>query len=102
MFAPSPKEIWNNLKRSAKKRNIPFNLTVYDVMLIDWPISCPVLNIPLRWNIGEAKEDSYSVDRIDSSLGYTFDNIEIISLKANRCKNNLTEDEMKKFCLYYS
>lgn len=102
MFAPTPKELWNNLKQSAKKRNIQFDLTVYDIHCIGFPITCPVLNIPLRWNIGEAKDDSYSFDRIDSSLGYTFDNLEIISLKANRAKNNLTEDEMKKFCLYYS
>ena len=100
--APTPKELYAKLKSSAKKRNIQFELTVQDLYQIDFPITCPVLGIPLHWNIGEAKEDSYSFDRIDSTKGYTFDNLEIISLKANRAKNNLNEAEMKKFCLYYA
>ncbi|CAB4222408.1 hypothetical protein UFOVP1655_96 [uncultured Caudovirales phage] len=102
MFPPTPRELYSKLKNSAKKRSIEFDLTIHDLYMIDLPISCPVLGIPLRWNIGEAKDDSYSFDRIDSSKGYTFDNLEVISFKANRCKNNLTEEEMKKFCLYYS
>jgi hypothetical protein len=102
MFPPTPRELYSKLKSSAKKRGIIFDLTIHDLYMISFPISCPVLGIPLRWNIGEAKDDSYSFDRIDSSKGYTFDNLEIISYKANRCKNNLNEEEMKKFCLYYS
>ena len=98
MFPPSPRELYSKLRSSAKKRGIKFELTVHDLYMIDLPITCPVLGIPLRWNIGEAKEDSYSFDRIDSSKGYTFDNLEVISFKANRAKNNLTEDEMKRFC----
>lgn len=102
MFPPTPRELYSKLKSSAKKRGIEFDLTIHDMYMIDLPISCPALGIPLRWNIGETKDDSYSFDRIDSSKGYTFDNLEVISFKANRCKNNLTEEEMKKFCLYYN
>ena len=102
MFPPTPRELYSKLKSSAKKRGIEFDLTIHDMYMIDLPISCPALGIPLRWNIGAAKDDSYSFDRIDSSKGYTFDNLEVISFKANRAKNNLTEEEMKKFCLYYS
>jgi hypothetical protein len=99
---PESKEILQRLKQSAKKRNISFDLTLSDINNLSFPITCPVLGIPLRWNRGEPKDDSYSFDRIDSSLGYTIDNIEIISFKANRAKNNLNEEEMKKFCIYYS
>ena len=99
---PESKEILQRLKQSAKKRNISFDLTLSDINNLSFPITCPVLGIPLRWNRGEPKDDSYSFDRIDSSLGYTIDNIEIISFKANRAKNNLNEEEMKRFCIYYS
>jgi hypothetical protein len=99
---PESKEILQRLKQSAKKRNISFDLTLSDINNLSFPITCPVLGIPLRWNRGEPKDDSYSFDRIDSSLGYTIDNIEVISFKANRAKNNLNEEEMKKFCIYYS
>ena len=96
------KEIIKRLKQSAKKRGIPFDLTTADLDYIGFPLTCPVLNIPLKWNRGEPKEDSYSFDRIDSSLGYTRDNIQILSFKANRAKNNLTIEEMKLFCLYFN
>ena len=58
--------------------------------------------IPLKWNRGIALDNSFSFDRIDSSKGYTLDNLEVISVKANRAKNNLTEEELKKFGLYYA
>jgi len=98
---PEPRTIHSRLKASAKKRNIDFDLSITDIYAIDYPITCPILNIPLGWYRGSARDNSYSFDRIDSSLGYTFDNIQVISLKANRAKNNLSEDEIKKFCSFY-
>lgn len=102
MLAPEPKELFNKIKQSAKKRNIPFEMTVLDFYLIDFPITCPILNIPLKWNKGSALDDNFSFDRIDSAKGYTLENIQIISFRANRAKNNLTKEELKKFGLYYS
>ena len=100
--APEPREMYQRIKSSAKKRGIPFDMTVYDFYLIDFPITCPILNIPLKWNRGTPQDNSYSFDRIDSSKGYVLDNLEVISFRANRAKNNLTEEELKKFGLYYS
>jgi len=101
MYRPEYKEIIRRLKQSAKKRGIEFNLTTTDLDEISFPISCPVLGIPLKWHRGEPKDDSYSFDRKDSSLGYCKDNIEIMSVKANRAKNNLTLEELKKFSQYF-
>lgn len=98
---PEPKQLYNKVKQSARKRNIPFDMTIMDFYHMDFPITCPILGIPLHWNVGQAHDDSYSFDRIDSALGYTFDNIQVISMKANRAKNNLTDDEIKKFCTFY-
>ena len=99
---PEPRELYNRIKKSANKRGIDFQMTIYDFYLIDFPITCPILNIPLKWNRGKPKDNSYSFDRIDSSKGYVLDNLEVISFRANRAKNNLTEEELKKFGLYYS
>lgn len=98
---PEIKQIYNNLKSSAKKRNINFTLTISELSNISFPISCPVLNIPLKWHRNQPQEDSYSFDRIDSSKGYEIDNLIIISVKANRAKNNLSQEEILKFCNYY-
>ena len=95
------KEIIRRLRQSAKKRGIEFDLDERDLDDIGFPISCPILGIPLKWNRGEPKDDSYSFDRIDSSKGYCRDNIQIMSVKANRAKNDLTLEELKKFSQYF-
>jgi hypothetical protein len=99
---PEHKEIIRRLKQSALKRGIYFDLTTQDLDYIGFPLTCPILNVPLKWHRGKAEDDSISFDRIDSSLGYTRDNIQIISWKANRAKNNLTEEELKKFGAFFS
>lgn len=96
MYLPEIKTIYNRLKQSAKSRDIPFDLTLTDLNNLTFPISCPVLGIPLKFNRGKLQDNSYSIDRIDSSLGYTIDNIEVISWRANRLKNDGTIEELQK------
>jgi hypothetical protein len=98
---PETREIYQRLKQSAKRRKIDFTLTIPELNNLSFPITCPVLGMPLKWHRGTAQDDSYSFDRIDSSKGYTIDNIEIISVKANRAKNDLTDSEIQLFCNYY-
>ena len=100
MNIPEVRTLYSRLKNSAKKRNIPFDLNISDMYLISYPLTCPILGLPLRFHKGKAQDDSYSVDRIDSSLGYNIDNIQIISNKANRIKNNATSEELQKFVNY--
>ena len=99
---PDVKTIYNRLKSSAKKRNIPFELTPYDLYHLSYPITCPILNITLKYNRGAQQDDSYSIDRRDSSKGYTNDNIIVISWKANRLKSNATTEEMNKIAEFYN
>lgn len=83
-------------RRRANKKGLDFDLTENDIII---PKVCPILNIPLlqEWKPDRhhIKEAGYpSVDRIDSSKGYTKDNIQIISWRANSLKNNATLQEM--------
>ena len=96
MYLPEIKTIYNRLKQSAKKRNIPFDLTITQLNELTFPITCPILGIPLKFNRGQQKDDSYSIDRIDSTHGYTIDNIEVISWRANRLKNDGTTIEIQQ------
>jgi hypothetical protein len=43
-----------------------------------------------------ADDNSYSIDRVDNTRGYTMDNICIMSLKANKMKSNGTLEELVK------
>ena len=102
MRIPEIRYIYNNLKSSAKKRGIEFNLSLVDLNGLTFPVSCPILGIPLRFNIGQMRDDSYSIDRIDSSKGYEIDNIIVISNRANRCKSNLSYEELEKIGKFYN
>lgn len=95
------KVLLNQLRASAKKRGIEFNLTTADIDDIGIPISCPVLGIPLKFNKGKPLDDSISFDRIASTKGYTKDNVIIVSNRVNKLKSNSTYEEMKKIFEYY-
>ena len=101
MYQPDIRTIYKNLKGSAKRRGIPFEIQLTDLYELSFPVTCPVLGMPLRFNRGSVADDSFSIDRIDSAKGYTLDNIEVISYRANRLKNNATLDEIHMISQYY-
>ena len=39
-----------------------------------------------------------SLDRIDNSKGYAKENVRFVSLMANYCRNEFTDQEVKMFC----
>jgi hypothetical protein len=82
----------NAARARSKKSGVEFDLTVDDFEI---PDVCPLLGIELYVADGRktVKYNSASLDRIDSSRGYTKDNIWIISFKANTMKSNSTLDE---------
>lgn len=91
-------------KTRAKQQNIPFNLTIEDIVI---PEFCPILGIKLSLDkLGKDKNgtrDFYvpSVDKIVPELGYVKGNIMIISMKANVMKNDATKEELLAFCKYF-
>lgn len=95
-------ELYNHYKSSAARRNIEFGLTKMDFYDLSYPLTCPVLGIPLAHNTGRACDNSYSIDRIDSSQGYIKDNIIVISHRANTLKNNATLQELRQLVDFYS
>jgi hypothetical protein len=76
----------------AKQKGIEFSLTRDDIKI---PELCPYLLVPLT--IAGERKHSPSIDRIDPSLGYSKDNIEIISTLANSMKWNSTREELIQF-----
>jgi len=96
------KQLYNHLKSSAKKRNIIFDLEMSDLNNLSFPITCPVLDIPIFFNSGKAQDNSISIDRIDSKRGYIKDNIVVVSNRANTLKRDATLDEMQRLVEFYS
>lgn len=70
-------------------------LTINDIKI---PERCPIMDQPLQYIPGGYSDYSPSVDRKDSTKGYTPDNIWVISSIANRMKWNATKEQLLTFC----
>lgn len=86
-------EMWYNASRRGKE----FTISIEDIHI---PDKCPVLGIPLSKGKGSMTDNSPSLDRVDSSRGYTPDNIRVISFRANRLKNSFSIEEMEAVLKY--
>lgn len=82
-------------KARAKKKGLEFTITKEDVVI---PEVCPILGY--KFVIGGEGQNkcSPSIDRIDSSKGYTPDNIQIVSRLYNSMKWDSTQEELIHFC----
>ena len=90
-------------KRVSKEKNLPHNLTP-DYIKSIWPADnkCPVFGTEFqKARRGESRDCSASLDRIIPELGYVEGNVIVISLKANRMKNNGTLEELRLLANFY-
>lgn len=89
------KKLWYTAKHTAPQRNLEFTITPEDIII---PTHCPYLGVELlTYTIEGRQKYKASLDRIDSSKGYTPDNIQVISDLANRMKQNATTKELLAF-----
>ncbi|QKF94337.1 hypothetical protein QKU48_gp0879 [Fadolivirus algeromassiliense] len=93
-------DIKNNLDKRSKK--LKFDITEDDIkqLYIKQEGRCLLSGIKMTY-IGYQSNSSnkinpfnISIDRIDSSKGYTKDNIQLICSAVNRMKSDLTDDEL--------
>lgn len=79
----------------ASKMGLEHTIELLDIEI---PRVCPYLEIELVRNNRQGPTDtSPTLDRIDNNLGYIKGNVQVISYKANRMKNNATTEELLVF-----
>ncbi len=95
------KRLLRGAKERSHNKNLSFDLTLEFLEEISNIETCPVFKTKLEWEYNHEKhgiqknlENRPSIDRIDSSKGYTKDNVKIISWKANRLKNVSNQQEL--------
>ena len=76
-------------KNRSKEAGLAFDIKLEDIKI---PSRCPLLDILLVVGGGH---NSPSLDRIDSAVGYTRDNVWVISWRANALKNDATLAELE-------
>jgi hypothetical protein len=90
----------NGVKKRALKTNKLFNLDedfIKDLLEVKQEYKCNVTNINIKlFNRKHEKSlaHSASLDRIDSKLGYTKDNVQWVSLGINYMKMDYSDDEL--------
>jgi hypothetical protein len=88
---------WRLKKANALRAGIDFSIQFSE---IDFPTHCPVLGIKLDYENESKKENSPSFDRKDKTKGYEVGNVGIISLRANRIKNDGSATEHRLIADY--
>lgn len=99
-----PVSFFNKNVRSARKRKLEFELTIEDI----WDIyekqnkKCFYTNFPIGFNDQTLScgilGSSASVDRIDSSKGYTKDNCCLVFKDINFMKQDFSKDKFIYYC----
>lgn len=88
------KALLEGIKSRAKKLNVPFDLKHEDIVI---PEFCPILGIKIESaGTGSDRWSNPSVDRIIPELGYTKENIAVMSYRANMIKSNGTAEEHER------
>ena len=88
----------SDAKVRARKKGLQFNIELADIVV---PNHCPYLNILLVTDNDCKRDDSPTLDRIVPSLGYVKGNVEVISERANRIKNDATPTELLRIAIRY-
>ena len=95
---------WTGIKRHASDRNLDFNLTIEEAWdqlvrqnmrcaLTGWEISVKGHKVQGRYTTRTA-----SLDRIDSTRGYSKDNIQWLHKQVNKSKMNFTQKDFIQMC----
>lgn len=100
------KSFFNLYKYGAERRNIPFEITIQDAYR-KWEDQCGVcaisgIKLILKrdmikkgnWRVIDFEGITASLDRIDSTKGYTPDNIQWVHKIVNIMKSNMTDKEL--------
>lgn len=88
------KKLLIQARARAKRKNIEFSLSLEDIVI---PDKCPLLEIDFVVGTKNDYEFTHSLDRIDSTKGYTKNNIWVITKLANSMKNSASRQELLTF-----
>lgn len=87
--------VLSKIKTAAKKRNLECNLTIDDLntLIQKQNFKCALSGLPIK-----IEDASASLDRINSEIGYTLNNIQFIYKPYNVMKSILKQDEFIELC----
>jgi hypothetical protein len=85
-------QLLRNASKRAKDKGLVFSIVKEDIVI---PDVCPLLGIKIMIANHTANDNSPSLDRIIPEKGYTKENIQVVSQRANRIKDNASLEELE-------
>lgn len=84
----------NAAKQRAEQLGLPFDLHEHadDMKKRISALKCELTGLPLKVNGGRRQFNSVSIDRIDPSAGYVYENVRVIAWSLNAAFGNWGED----------
>lgn len=93
--------VWNKLQADAKRRGLLFTLKIDDAwrLFLAQERRCALTGLYLHFSSrGFPADGNASLDRIDSTFGYTLDNVQWVEKRINFMKQALSQDEFQSLC----
>lgn len=88
------KFVLKDARQHAKGRDRGFNLTLEDLRDVLEGQNNKCVFTGLEFN----DENIISLDRIDSTKGYEKDNVQLVTIRANKMKSDMTDKEFINYC----
>ena len=88
------KHLWKDARQHAKARSWEFEISIEDIIKIYELQKGFCCLSGDKFSI----ENRASLDRKDSMRGYVLENIQLVTIKVNRMKSNLSEEEFIGIC----
>jgi hypothetical protein len=90
--------LYGNAKQGADKRGLEFSLTKKDIMqlCIESKGKCALSGLPLSSEYNDPMKAS--IDRIDSDIGYTRENVHLVGTMVNIAKNKYSVELFVEMC----
>ena len=94
-----------NMIQGVRERNKRFGVSCPEIskqFVMDWlrrQTTCECCGVSFsigRKGCGKARPESPSIDRFDSNLPYTLDNISLLCWRCNNIKRNYTQDDLRR------
>jgi len=98
-FGEIPHGLWWDISNKAKTRNLIFEISIEEAwaLFLKQGRKCALSGIDLVFKSPDIKKTA-SLNRIDSSKGYTLDNIQWVHKRVNLMKMSLSQEEFIYFC----
>jgi hypothetical protein len=92
------RERFDNKRRDCLSHSKPFTIQFSELV---FPTHCPILGLKLDYWAENYRDDAYpSFDRTNPALGYVTGNVQIVSWRANRIKNDGSASEHRQIADY--